>query len=128
MANPYIGEIRMAGFNFAPEGWALCNGQLLSISQNTALFSLLGTYYGGDGRSTFALPNMQGAAAMHTDQYIGGGQYPIGASGGTDTVTLLTAQIPAHTHAVSAYVGRGVNAQSPESDVVLSTSQGNQVY
>ena len=99
MANPFVAEIRIVGFNFAPTGWALCDGQLLPISQNTALFSLLGTQYGGDGKSNFALPNLQGMAALHTDQFSGPGQFPIGAIGGTDTVTLLQTEMPSHQHA-----------------------------
>lgn len=91
MSNPFVAEIRIFPFNFAPKGWAFCNGQLLPISQNTALFSLLGTFYGGDGKSTFGLPNLQGSVAMHTDQYLGGGQYPIGSQSGSDTVTLIAA-------------------------------------
>ena len=82
MSSPFVAEIRIFPFNFAPTGWAMCNGQLLPISQNTALFSLLGTQYGGDGKATFALPNLTGSAPMHTDQYAGQGQFPIGAQGG----------------------------------------------
>jgi len=100
MSNPFVGEIRLVGFTFAPTGWAFCQGQLLSISQNTALFSLLGTWYGGDGRSTFALPNLQDATAMGTDQ---SGQFPyVGESGGAASVALTQSQIPAHTHGVLA--------------------------
>ena len=105
MANPYIGEIRMVGFNFAPTGWAQCNGQLLPISQNTALFSLLGTFYGGDGKSTFALPNLQGSVPIHAG---GGGsgpglsQYFVGQVGGTEAVTLLQTEMAAHSHAIMA--------------------------
>src|SRR5271165_3655358 len=98
MANPYVGEIRMAGFNFAPVGWAQCNGQLLPISQNTALFSLLGTFYGGDGKSTFGLPNMQGCAPMHFGSGAGLSQRDIGETGGETAVTVLTTQMPLHTH------------------------------
>jgi microcystin-dependent protein len=98
MSSPFVAEIRIFPFYFAPKGWALCNGQLMAISQNTALFSLLGTQYGGDGRSTFGLPNLQGSVAIHTDQYSGGGNYPIGVTGGTGTITLLSTEMPAHTH------------------------------
>ena len=100
MSNPFVAEIRIFPFTFAPTGWAFCNGQLLPISQNTALFSLLGTQYGGDGRTTFALPNLQGSVAMHTDQYAGGAQYPLGAQSGEDTLTLLVSEMPNHTHGV----------------------------
>jgi microcystin-dependent protein len=105
MADPFVAEIRIFPFNFAPKGWAWCNGQLLPISQNTALFSLLGTFYGGDGKSTFALPNLQGSVPVH----VGGNQpgpglstYDLGETGGTDTVTLLASESPAHTHSVNA--------------------------
>jgi microcystin-dependent protein len=101
MASPFVCEIRIFPFNFAPKGWAFCDGQLLSISQNTAVFSLLGTFYGGDGKVTFALPNLQGSSAMHTTQYSGGGpfgEFSIGQSGGEQFVTLLTSEMPAHTH------------------------------
>jgi len=98
MSNPFVAEIRIFPFIFAPKGWAMCNGQLMPISQNTALFSLLGTNFGGDGRSTFGLPNLQGSVAMHTDQYSGGGTYPIGDTGGEQLVTLLTSEMPSHTH------------------------------
>src|SRR5579863_3536078 len=93
MAEPFLGEIRIVGFNFAPEGWALCNGQLLSISDNDALFNLIGTTYGGDGQSTFALPNLQSRVPMHV-----GPGFALGQSGGEETVTLTTQQIPAHSH------------------------------
>jgi microcystin-dependent protein len=101
MSDPFVAEIRIVGFNFAPTGWAMCNGQLMPISQNTALFSLLGTYYGGDGKSTFALPNLQGAAPMHHGQGPGLSERFIGEQSGSGTVTLLTSEIPAHTHTVA---------------------------
>lgn len=100
MASPFVGQIELVAFNFAPQGWAFCDGQLLPISQNTALFSLLGTYYGGDGKSTFALPNMQGNMAVGVDYVTG--QYSLGEITGSQSVTLLTSEIPAHVHAVSA--------------------------
>src|SRR5438552_5001319 len=98
MSSPFVAEIRIFGFNFARTGWALCNGQLLPISQNTALFSLLGTNYGGDGKSTFALPDLQGNAPMHPGQGSGLSLRDLGEQGGTDTVTLLTTEMPLHTH------------------------------
>ncbi|AKF07711.1 phage tail protein [Sandaracinus amylolyticus] len=101
MADPFVAEVRMFGLNFAPRGWALCNGQIMAIAQNTALFSLLGTTYGGDGRSTFGLPNLQGAAAMGAGHGPGLTPRPLGAVGGSATVTLLTTEIPAHGHGVS---------------------------
>jgi microcystin-dependent protein len=98
MSDQFIGEIRAVGFNFAPVGWALCDGQTLAISQNTALFSLLGTFYGGNGTSTFALPNLQGSAPMNQGQGAGLSLRSIGETGGETAVTLLTAEIPSHTH------------------------------
>ena len=102
MSDPFVAEIRIFPFNFAPKGWAFCNGQLLPISQNTALFSLLGTNYGGDGRSTFGLPNLQGRAVMHPGQGPGLSPRSLGETGGSDTVTLLQSQMPSHTHALVA--------------------------
>lgn len=102
MADPFVAEIRIFPFNFAPKGWAFCNGQLLPISQNTALFSLLGTTYGGDGRTTFALPDMQGNAPMHPGQGPGLSLHDLGEMAGSATVTLSFSDIPAHTHALTA--------------------------
>jgi microcystin-dependent protein len=98
MSNPFVAEIRMFGFNFAPKGWAQCNGQLLPLSQNTALFSLLGTFYGGDGKSTFALPNLEGSSPMFWGDGSGLSQYFLGQQGGSEFVTLLTSEMPLHTH------------------------------
>ena len=97
MSEPYVGEIRMVGFNFAPNGWALCNGQLLAISENTTLFTLIGTTYGGDGQNTFGLPNLQGRIPFHQ-----GNSFVMGQIAGTETATLVTNQLPAHTHALAA--------------------------
>jgi microcystin-dependent protein len=102
MADPFIAEIRIFPFNFAPKGWALCDGQLLPLSQNTALFSLLGTTYGGDGRSTFALPNIQGSAVMHPGEGPGLSLHDLGEIGGDESVTLLETEIYAHAHVLSA--------------------------
>ncbi len=102
MSEPFVGEIRMFGFSFAPLGWALCNGQLLPISQNTALFSLLGTTYGGDGRTTFALPDMRSRVPVCQGQGAGLSSYAEGQAGGAETVTLAAAQMPGHTHSVKA--------------------------
>lgn len=102
MADPFVAEIRIFPFNFAPKGWAWCDGQLLPISQNTALFSLLGTTYGGDGKSTFALPDLQGTAPMHPGQGPGLSLHDLGETGGTETVTLLESEIPTHSHSMSA--------------------------
>ena len=98
--DPFVAEIRIFPFNFAPKGWAFCDGQLLPLSQNTALFSLLGTTYGGDGKSNFALPNMQGNAPMHPDQGPGLSLHDLGETGGTQTVSLLESEIPAHSHSL----------------------------
>lgn len=102
MADQFVGEIRVFGFNFPPVGWAQCDGQLLPISQNTALFSLVGTYYGGDGKSTFGLPNLQGAMAVNQGQGAGLSPRTIGELGGETAVTLTVAEIPAHTHSILA--------------------------
>ena len=104
MADAFLGEIRVFAGNFAPKGWAFCNGQLLPISQNTALFSLLGTLYGGDGRSNFALPNLQAAFPMHQGQGPGLSPRTAGETGGQATVTLLETQMPTHTHGLKASV------------------------
>ena len=98
MADPFVAEIRIFPFNFAPRGWAFCDGQLMPLSQNTALFALLGTYYGGNGASNFALPNLQGRAPMHPGQGPGLSQHFIGETGGSETVSLLQSEIPSHTH------------------------------
>ena len=108
--NPFIGQILMVGFNFAPVGWALCNGQLLPIAQNTALFSLLGTYYGGDGRTTFALPNLQGRIPIHQGNSVGTSNYVIGQSGGVENVTLLINNLPAHNHTANCSTTLGTNS------------------
>jgi microcystin-dependent protein len=97
MSEPFLGEIRAFTFGFAPRGWAFCNGQLLPINTNQALFSLLGTTYGGDGRTTFALPNLQGRVAIHSD-----GQFPLGGVGGEETHSLTISEMPQHAHQVSA--------------------------
>jgi microcystin-dependent protein len=111
MANPFLGEIRIFPFNFAPIGWAFCSGQLLPISQNTALFSLIGTYYGGNGTSTFALPDLQGRLPVGQGNGAGLSPYVLGQSGGVENVTLTTGQLASHSHAVNA------NASEFTSDV-----------
>lgn len=113
MADPFVAEIRIFPFNFAPRGWAWCDGQLLPLSQNTALFSLLGTTYGGNGKSNFALPDLQGRAPMHPGQGPGLSLHDLGETGGSETVTLLESEIPAHIHAVNAS-GAPADAQTPE--------------
>src|SRR5271165_1133733 len=123
MADPFVAEIRIFPFNFAPKGWALCNGQLMSISQNTALFSLLGTTYGGDGKSNFALPNLQGSAPMHPGQGPGLSLHDLGETGGSDTVTLLTSEMPLHTHNINCLDGARVAGQSgqPGNAILVKT-------
>jgi microcystin-dependent protein len=107
MSDAYVGEIRMLGGNYAPVGWAMCDGSVLSISDNQALFALLGTTYGGDGQSTFALPDLRGRAPMHQSP-----QYPMGMKAGVESVTLITSNLAAHTHAPSAQSANGT-ASSP---------------
>jgi microcystin-dependent protein len=127
VSDPFVAEIRIFGFNFAPKGWAFCNGQLLPISQNTALFSLLGTTYGGDGKSTFALPNFQGSAAIGQGQGAGLSPRFLGEESGTQSVTLLQTEMPAHNHLVGAdsIVG-DTNAPSP--GVSLARSHNATAY
>ena len=105
MSSPFVAEIRIFPYNFAPTGWAFCAGQLMPISQNTALFSLLGTTYGGDGKSTFALPNLQGSAPMQQGQGPGLSDRILGETGGSQDVTLITSEMPAHTHVINADTG-----------------------
>lgn len=102
MADPFVAEIRIFPFNFAPKGWAWCDGQLLPLSQNTALFSLLGTTYGGNGKSNFALPDLQGRAPMHPGQGPGLSLHDLGETGGSETVSLLESEIPSHSHPLGA--------------------------
>jgi microcystin-dependent protein len=117
MSDPYVGEIRLVAFNFAPSGWAQCNGQILSISQNTALFSLLGTQFGGDGRTTFGLPNLQGMAPMGQGNGAGLTSRVMGETGGEPTVTLLQSEMPSHTH--SAQAGTASNSDAPGSTTIF---------
>lgn len=127
MTDQYVAEIRIFTGNFAPTGWALCNGQLLPISQNTALFSLLGTTYGGDGRTTFALPNLQGSAPIHAGQGNGLSIRTLGETGGEQSVTLLDSQMPAHSHAALADAGAG-SSSSPLNAVWGTISRNRHVY
>ncbi len=127
MADPFVAEIRIFPFNFAPKGWAWCNGQLMPISQNTALFSLLGTTYGGDGKSTFALPNLQGSAPMHPGQGPGLSLHDLGEVGGSETVTLLESEIPAHAHQLQA-ANAPANAQFPAPNVTFARTVGANGY
>ncbi|GAC1354172.1 MAG: tail fiber protein [Herpetosiphon sp.] len=126
MSNPFVGEIRIFGFNFAPRGWAMCNGQLLLIAQNTALFSLLGTFYGGDGRTTFALPNLQGSVPLHQGTGAGLTGRSIGETGGSELVTLMLVQLPAHSHVPQAVSSRGT-AASPTNATWAAAGRGRPV-
>jgi microcystin-dependent protein len=134
--DPFIGEIRMFGFNFAPVGWAMCNGQLLPITQNTALFSLLGTTFGGNGTTNFALPDLRSRVPNHEGQGSGLSQYELGQSGGAENVTLLSSQLPAHGHSVNvssaaaadgrpagnvlAHAGTNIYAPAPDGATVMN--------
>jgi microcystin-dependent protein len=123
VSSPFVGEIRAVPFNFAPSGWAFCNGQLMPISQNTALFSLLGTYYGGDGKSTFALPDLQGSAPLQAGQGQGLTLRDLGESGGEPSVTLLQSETPIHTHTLQAY-NSGGDQNSPTNFLLAVPSTG----
>ena len=112
MSQPYVGEIRLVGFNFAPVGWAFCQGQIMPISENEALFNLIGTTYGGDGQSTFALPDLRGRLALHQ-----GNGFTLAETGGAETVTLTTPQLPSHTHVPQCDSNSGGNALSPANNV-----------
>jgi microcystin-dependent protein len=121
MTQPFLGQIQCFGFGFAPKHWALCNGQILPIQQNSALFSLLGTNYGGNGTTTFALPNLQSRVPMHLGTSPAGNSYVIGEQSGEEQVLLLAAQMPAHTH---SFVGTSTNGNSGAADPgeILATS------
>jgi microcystin-dependent protein len=123
--DPFVAEIRIFPFNFAPTGWAFCDGQLLPLSQNTALFSLLGTTYGGDGKSNFALPNMQGNAPMHPGQGPGLSLHDLGETGGEQTVTLLQTEIPAHSHSVGAQNVALGGVATPAGNTLSRPASGN---
>lgn len=122
MANPYVGECRLVGFNFAPVGWSICQGQLVSIQQNEVLFQLIGTTYGGDGISNFVLPNLQGRVPIH--QASG---YPVGLVGGQETVTITTQTMPQHTHALIA-TNSPATSGFVQGNVLGSGAVGSQVY
>ncbi|HXR06516.1 MAG TPA: tail fiber protein [Candidatus Acidoferrum sp.] len=123
MSEPFLGEIRMVGFNFAPMGWALCNGQLLAISQNAALFDLLGTQFGGNGTTTFGLPNMQSRVPVHQGQGAGLSPYVMGEQIGSETVALTSTQMPGHSHLISCYTGGG-NQAGPSGNLPAVESTG----
>lgn len=127
MADQFVGEVRAVGFNFPANGWAECNGQLLPISQNTALFSLLGTFYGGDGKSTFALPNLQGNVAIGQGSGPGLTSRTIGEQSGASSVTLITNQLPTHTHTFSGNTDDGPNSGGPANAAYCLSAQ-TQLY
>jgi microcystin-dependent protein len=126
--DPFVAEIRIFPFNFAPKGWAFCDGQILPLSQNTALFSLLGTTYGGDGKSNFALPNMQGNAPMHPGQGPGLSLHDLGETGGSETVSLLESEIPSHSHNFRADVVDLADTNVPSPTASLALSSGGTLY
>ena len=122
--DPFLAEIRVFPYSFAPKGWALCDGQLLPISQNTALFSLLGTMYGGDGRSTFALPDLQGRVPMMHGQGPGLTLHDQGETGGSESVTLLQSELPAHSHGLGAHAADPADVAVPNANAVLAAANG----
>jgi microcystin-dependent protein len=131
MAEPFIGQIMMFGGNFAPKGWATCDGQLLSIAQNTALFSILGTTYGGDGQTTFGLPDLRGRVPVHQGQGPGLSPYTLGEVTGVENVTLIQTQIPAHTHVAASAVNVAASSLAPTdtpADSVLTGGGGINIY
>jgi microcystin-dependent protein len=123
MGQPYVGEIRLVGFNFAPANWMFCNGQLLPIDQYTTLFQLIGTTYGGDGQTTFALPNLQSRVIVHQGQGPGLSSYVIGQNGGVESVTLTTPQIPNHNHAANCSTSAG-SQSSPVNNIWAGDAAG----
>ena len=126
-STPFIGEIRCFGFNFQPSGWAFCNGQLIAISQNTALFNLIGTTYGGDGVNTFALPNLQSRVPVHQGSFAGN-SYVMGQTGGVENVTLTTPEMPAHTHPITATSNAATLKRPVPNTFYAASSLGNNFY
>jgi len=125
MSNPFVGEVRLVGFNFQPNGWNYCNGALIAISQNDVLFNLIGTTYGGDGQQTFALPDLQGRVPVHQGQLLGGGNYVIGQKAGTETVTITSNQYPLHNHPVVGTTQSQGNVASPNNNLPAA---GQNIY
>jgi microcystin-dependent protein len=126
--DPFVAEIRIFPFNFAPKGWAFCSGQLLPISQNTALFSLLGTMYGGDGKSNFALPNLDGSVPVNRGQSPGTSDYFQGQTGGSQTISLLHSEMPVHNHRVGAVSTDPGDVSIPGAGTVFAASDGGTLY
>ena len=127
MSQPYIGEIRLLPYNFAPRGWATCSGQLFSIAQNTALFALIGTTYGGDGVTTFALPDLRGRLPVHQGQGPGQSNYTIGQVAGSESVTLIPSQMPAHSHTLMATTAAATSV-TPGSTLLPGAVSGDTFY
>src|SRR5512140_3890582 len=127
MSDPFVAEIRIFPFNFAPKGWAWCDGQIMPLSQNTALFSLLGTTYGGDGKSNFALPDLQGRAPMHPGQGPGLSLHDLGETGGSETVSLLESEIPSHSHFLMAS-GTPSSKPNPAGNALSRVQSGAKPY
>ena len=127
MSDPFLAEIRIFAGNFAPSGWALCNGQRIPLSQNAALFSLLGTSYGGDGKSTFGLPNLQGSAAMSQGQGLGLTDRFLGETGGAQNVTLLAGDMPIHSHIIQGSMKNGT-LKHPSPAAFLAQSEAGNLY
>lgn len=128
MADPYVGEIRAFGFNFAPVGWAFCNGQLLSIAANTALFSIVGTYYGGNGTSNFALPNLQSNVPLGQGNGVGLSPYSIGEEVGSPSVTVNMNEMAAHNHAAQGSTEAGDDTATPSANATLGLSAPDPIY
>jgi microcystin-dependent protein len=128
MSNPFVAEVRAFPFNFAPKGWAMCAGQLLPLSQNTALFSLLGTFYGGDGKSNFGLPNMQGNHCLSSGQGPGLSIYDIGEAGGSDTVTVLVSEMASHNHNLMAVGRTAPNSGAPVNAALCEDAAATKMY
>jgi microcystin-dependent protein len=122
MADPFVAEVRIFGFNFAPKGWARCDGQLLPLSQNTALFSLLGTMYGGDGKSTFALPNLAGMSCVHTGQGQGLSEHFQGEEAGEQALTLIVSEMPAHGHSLNASYDTATEVSPNQQEVAVGSA------
>jgi microcystin-dependent protein len=128
MSSPYVAEIRIFGFNFPPRGWAYCDGQILPLSQNIALFSLLGTTYGGDGKSNFALPNFQGLVPIHPGQGPGLSLHDLGETGGSETVTLLQSEMPSHQHTMRVHNLDQADTQVAASDTSIAQSANGSAF
>jgi microcystin-dependent protein len=128
MADPFVAEIRIFPFNFPPRGWAWCDGQLMPISQNTALFSLLGTFYGGNGKSNFALPDLQGSVPMQPGQGQGLSLYDLGQTGGSETVTLLDSELPSHSHGMKGAAQDPADVKLVNPNASFGITQGGTLY